>query len=533
MNSVTPFSAKSKIRQKTVTVVKKPAPGTQTSSTPQAPRRTSSSQLGSAGNGVRKPASAPPVNRYQLTPAGRSRTGASQSHTERRSLTVTARVHKRKVTPTTPQWGSSSESDSEQDDGNRPGDAKRQKTNSSEPIALNRTLEPDLKRRIRYQEPAHPGGEAEEKGRLIDGVSVHQDGGQEKKGNKLVHGIQMSRGSWSKKFRSAFPVEKGNTVVRLQYPSLSASEKFEMVTPKEGDDFDPFKDIYDSLEEIINHYLPQDLAEKLSSETNGTVRLLKRAHTKGSSPDFESALNDFNETLKDKVADGTVAKILDDMHALPLSLSRCILAQVYRRVVSPYANDLRVKDKKKEFTYGELLPPFTHTIFQQTGLNSSSVFIDLGSGVGNVVLQSALQTGAESWGIEIMPKPAEFAEDQAEELKRRAKLWNISLGPIHLREGDFRESAEIDAVLPRADVILVNNKVFTADLNNQLLEKFLDLKNGAKVVSLASFGGVGKQGSRNEQSIANLFDEERYESGTNSVSWAGESVEYYIATKVR
>jgi H3 lysine-79-specific histone-lysine N-methyltransferase len=76
------------------------------------------------------------------------------------------------------------------------------------------------------------------------------------------------------------------------------------------------------------------------------------------------------------------------------------------------------------------------------------------------------------------------------------------------------------------------DKVFPQSLNNALLNKFLDLKQGCKVVSLETFGG-GKQGVRNEQSIANLFDEERHESGTNSVSWAGESVEYFIATKVR
>lgn len=45
--------------------------------------------------------------------------------------------------------------------------------------------------------------------------------------------------------------------------------------------------------------------------------------------------------------------------------------------------------------------------------------------------------------------------------------------------------------------------------------------------------GCAEQGVRNEQSIAGLFDEEKYESGTNSVSWAGESVEYFIAEKAR
>jgi H3 lysine-79-specific histone-lysine N-methyltransferase len=81
--------------------------------------------------------------------------------------------------------------------------------------------------------------------------------------------------------------------------------------------------------------------------------------------------------------------------------------------------------------------------------------------------------------------------------------------------------------------VLVNNKVFGETLNNALLQKFLDLKDGCKVVSLESFGGGAKQGVRHEQAIAGLFDEERFESGTGSVSWAGESVEWFVATKAR
>jgi H3 lysine-79-specific histone-lysine N-methyltransferase len=218
------------------------------------------------------------------------------------------------------------------------------------------------------------------------------------------------------------------------------------------------------------------------------------------------------------------------MHAVPPSLVRRVLAQVYQRTVSPNAHLLK-KVKDKATTYGELLPPFVNKVFYQTRLSSSSVFVDLGSGVGNVVLQAALQTGAESWGIEIMSTPCAFAEAQAKELRARARLWNLDLGPIHLLSGDFLASPEIDAVLRRADVVLVNNKVFPQQLNGLLLDKFLDLKEGAKVVSLESFTPGGRQGARNEQNVASLFREERGESGTQSVSWAGESVEYYIATK--
>ena len=392
-------------------------------------------------------------------------------------------------------------------------------------MGFNRCLEPDHKRRIRIDESSAT---------KLENGAADAEGGRQVKEARLIHGVRMSRGDWAKDFKPAFTgSDDGNMVVELQYPSQARPERFETATPHDTTNFNPLDDLYFSIEEIIQHYLPPELGAELSSEADGIVRLLKRAVTKNSPEDFRTTIAKFNQTIKHNLDNGTIAGVLDGIHAIPLSLVKRILAQVYQRTVSPHAHLLRrVKDKKT--TYGELLPGFVHSIFQQTGLNSQHVFVDLGSGVGNVVLQSALQTGAESWGIEIMDTPASFANDQANELRARSRLWNISLGPVTLLHGDFLESPVVDALLRRADIVLVNNKVFPQKLNGALLDKFLDLKEGCKVVSLESFGGgAGKQGVRNENSIANIFDEERYDSGTNSVSWAGESVEYFIATKAR
>jgi len=520
------FTSKPKIRTRTVAVtVKKPTPGSTAPKTPS-----------SAPPSVRKPGAATaPANRYSLTPSSKVRQPAAHTQTQtqtrepaRQSLSVSAaHQRKRKVTPSTPQWASSDESSDDED----VGDRKRQKTSSStEPTNLHRCLEPDLRRRIRCQEP---DARRQENGNANG--SGAGAGGDKKAARevKLIHGIKMSRGGWAKDFKPAFPGQGANLVVELQYPSPSRPERFETVVPYDTSNFNPLDDIYFSMEEIIQHYLPSDLSASLSSDTDGPVRLLKRAVGKNSPQDFEAALSTFNALIRKNLEDDTIARVLDTLHAIPLSLTKRILAQVYQRTVSPYAHLLR-KVKGKETTYGELLPTFAHSIFQQTSLNSASVFVDLGSGVGNVVLQSALQTGAESHGIEIMPTPAKYASLQAAELRARSRLWNIALGPISLHHGDFLESAAMDAALRRADVVLCNNKVFPQQLNGALLDKFLDLKVGARIVSLASFvNGGGKGGIRNEWSIANLFEEERFESGTNSVSWAGESVEYFIATKVR
>ncbi|EDU48664.1 histone-lysine N-methyltransferase [Pyrenophora tritici-repentis] len=530
---------KPKIKTRTVLVKKAPVPAQRPSPQPRTQSR--------PANGARSHSSSgPPSNRFQSTP--RSQTGSREP--TRTSVTV-SRVDTRKRKGTdTPQWASSDES-SDEEDSDHLG-VKRRKTrpasSSTEPMSLNRALEPDLKRRIRIQDPekkdavngtANGDTNGTSNGTPDQMIKLAQENAafRKKKAiagkSTLKHGYEMTKDDGAKAYKPAFPSSDNKFVMELQYPSPSRPEKFEAVARKEVDEeYSPLEDIYFSIEEIIQHYLPPDLSAELSSDALGTVRLLKRAVTKDDPDLFKQELAKFNKLIKDRYSDGTIPRILDDMHAIPLSLVKRITAQSYNRIVSPHAHRLR-KVEGKETTYGELLTPFVHKIFAQTGLNSTHTFVDLGSGVGNVVLQSALQTGAESWGIEKMKLAASLGSQQASELKARSKLWNIALGRIELIEGDFLESPEIDDVLRRADVVLVNNKVFGETLNNLLLQKFLDLKQGCKVVSLESFGGGAKQGVRNEQSIAGLFDEERYESGTNSVSWAGESVEYFIATKAR
>lgn len=539
---------KPKIKQKTVVVKKPTTVSARPSPTPRTPSSSSSLHNRPASAARSLSASGPPANRYQSTP--RSQTASREP--ARKSLSV-SRVDNRKRKGTdTPQWASSDESSDDEHEDHL--GVKRLKTrpasSSIEPMNLNRTLEPDLKRRIRIREwdtngqsHATEGASNVTKPSTNGAVKAaptsrdHNGTNEAKKApaknGRLIHGLDMSRGDGAKDYKPAFPGCEKNVVLELQYPSPIRPEKFEALDPLDvSEGYSPLNDIYFSIEEIIQHYLPPDLSAELSSDAEGTVRLLKRAVSKNSPEDFKLELAKFNTLIKDRLNDGTIPRIIDEMHAIPLSLVKRITAQSYNRIVSPLAHRLR-KVKGKETTYGELLTPFVHKFFAQTGLNSSHVFIDLGSGVGNVVLQAALQTGAESWGIEKMDLAASLGAKQASELRARARLWNITLGQIRLIHGDFLETPEIDEVLPRADVVLVNNKVFGEELNNSLLQKFLDLKIGCKVVSLESFGGGAKQGVRNEQSIAGLFDEERFESGTNSVSWAGESVEYFIATKAR
>lgn len=176
--------------------------------------------------------------------------------------------------------------------------------------------------------------------------------------------------------------------------------------------------------------------------------------------------------------------------------------QAYSRVVAPYSDQLEHHPKhpdevaaaisEKEDAYGELRHNFMSKIIEQTGLGPDSVFVDLGSGVGNCVVQTALQTGSTAYGFELLPVPARCARLQLRESQRRWAMWCLD-GNINdeVHEGDFRYHPEVGRRLAEADVVLVNNEVFPSSLNIELTHLFLDLKDGAIIVSLKPFVNEG------------------------------------------
>lgn len=71
--------------------------------------------------------------------------------------------------------------------------------------------------------------------------------------------------------------------------------------------------------------------------------------------------------------------------------------------------------------YGEVNPILVKEFITKTRIHSRSVFMDLGCGIGNVVLQVAAQTGCEAYGIEINETPCKIAKRQLKEYAARMK----------------------------------------------------------------------------------------------------------------
>jgi H3 lysine-79-specific histone-lysine N-methyltransferase len=308
---------------------------------------------------------------------------------------------------------------------------------------------------------------------------------------------------------------------------------FQLVLPSDKADYNPIEDIVESIAHICEHYFPEKQAAYLIDEITGYPRRFRRASRELSGPQLLTALDDFNAFISKSVEDGTIPDFLRTRHSLPLPLVERILSQVYARTVSPQVSILKQYENGTDDVYGELLPRFVHQIFLDTNLRSDQVFVDLGSGVGNVVLQAALEIGCESWGIERMPNPSGLATKQVAEFVPRCKRWALKPGRATVIQGDFLLSPQVDAVLKRADVVLVNNQAFTPNLNSDLTMKFLDLKDGCKIVSLRSFVPDNWQiRERNLQDSRNIITKNlRKEYFSGSVSWTDQGGNYFVATK--
>lgn len=350
----------------------------------------------------------------------------------------------------------------------------------------------------------------------------------------MIHGSSIASLHKPTKYKRAFPDSLDVLEISLQYPSASQRETYELVVPiGKADDFKTLEDIRATMEIIIQNYVPDQEAAALSNESTGLLRRVKRAVEKLAGNEYVDHIQEWNALMVEWRKNETLSEVIDAWKVVDLALLERILTQTYARTVSPQVNDLRHYQNGTDNVYGELLPRFISTILKKdTNMKSDQIFVDLGSGVGNCVLQAALEVGCESWGCEMMENACKLAELQAKEFAARCRLWGLTCGDIHLERGDFLQNEAIRKILPKADVVLVNNQAFTPALNEALTSLFLDLKEGAKVVSLKSFKPEGhKNEALTAGAIYNILDVVKKEYYSEHVSWTDARGNYYVSTK--
>ncbi|KAI0962913.1 hypothetical protein AcW1_000145 [Taiwanofungus camphoratus] len=270
------------------------------------------------------------------------------------------------------------------------------------------------------------------------------------------------------------------------------------------------------------------------------LRLLRRAINKHDGPLFLKVMTAINAILRslkypqvpmdpfEPSPPNYFRQTTKTWTSIPKEIIMRIIEETYQRAVGPHVSTLNRYEAFSSEVYGELMPSFVSQIIQATGLNADSLLVDLGSGVGNVVLQASLQTGCKSFGVEIMPAPAKIARSQLEQFRMRCRMWGVTMGEVELEEGDMLKSRRVDELVSKADVVLVNNKVFLESLNEALRPKFLDLKEGAIVVSLKPFVSSLRVTERNLDDISSIFQVQEKQYHPGSVSWGNGGGSYFL-----
>ncbi|KAJ1922406.1 Nucleosomal histone H3-Lys79 methylase [Tieghemiomyces parasiticus] len=324
--------------------------------------------------------------------------------------------------------------------------------------------------------------------------------------------------------------------VHLEYPGPGPGEAYVLAVPRSaaGDAYSPVKDLIATVQTIVQHLVPPDTAAAaFGTGSTGLLRRLERASNRRLGPDFVAAIAEFSAELARVKATPAFRAHLREVAARGLSLDLVthLLHQVYSRTVAPHAETLTAYEAFSDQVYGEVNPVLVHDFIRQTGLGPGQVFVDLGCGIGNVVLQVAAEAGCESHGVEVMEQPSRLAATQAREFETRLHAYGLPHGRVAVQRGDFLNTPGLPATLQLADVVLVNNYAFSSTLNQRLLQLFLDLREGTQVISLRSFVPVDYRiNARTAANPESILRVRQLPYHSDAVSWTGNGGHYFIHT---
>uniref|UniRef100_W4VRG6 Histone-lysine N-methyltransferase, H3 lysine-79 specific n=1 Tax=Corethrella appendiculata TaxID=1370023 RepID=W4VRG6_9DIPT len=209
-------------------------------------------------------------------------------------------------------------------------------------------------------------------------------------------------------------------------------------------------------------------------------------------------------------------------------LLRHIVQQVYNQAVSE-PEKLNQYEPFSPEVYGETSFDLICQMIDQVQITCDDVFIDLGSGVGQVVLQMAAATPVKiCFGIEKADVPSKYAESMTATFKLWMNWFGKKYGDYQLIKGDFLADEHREKIMS-STIVFVNNFAFGPNVDHQLKERFADLRDGAKIVSSKSFCPLNfRITDRNLSDIGTIMHVSEMSPLRGSVSWTGKPVSYYL-----
>lgn len=206
---------------------------------------------------------------------------------------------------------------------------------------------------------------------------------------------------------------------------------------------------------------------------------------------FVDMINQYNDILQtSKITTKTMLKNANELYInrkLPKYFCNFICNYVYGRIVIPEAKKLSKYVGFSDKTYGELLPDFLSMVFDKCQLGYNSNFVDLGSGIGNTnYFASLISNVSNTFGCEIMENPSDLCVKYGDYFRKIMKLFGINLHSkfnFSLKRS-FIDNEDVVKNLKQCDVLLLNNFIFSGDINIEATKLINNLPVGAKVIHL-------------------------------------------------
>lgn len=165
----------------------------------------------------------------------------------------------------------------------------------------------------------------------------------------------------------------------------------------------------------------------------------------------------------------------------PKSETKRILNQLYKDVWAftiPKQDDLVIKEAKSSSLYGEITYASIQKLIAYLGLGPDDVFVDLGSGVGKVVMQVVMNSSVKkAIGVELSAARYASAMDVSEKA--------VEQGLIERGRYEWRNEDIVHTDLSEATVIYTCSTAFPAGFMEDLTNKIATHDRGL-VVSLQS-----------------------------------------------
>lgn len=175
-------------------------------------------------------------------------------------------------------------------------------------------------------------------------------------------------------------------------------------------------------------------------------------------------------------------------------------------------------------------------IVSKCNFDAGKVFIDLGSGVGQVVLAvAALARGCElAIGVEKMENPSSFAATLKDTVLAAYQKLGLRHCQVLLERGDFLETDTVLNNLPRTGILFLNNVRFGSGLNWRIMMDLIPLlPDGAFVVCLEWLKGGRKKMNAKTCNDADMLlsDYDEFECASGDLSWTSNTRTVYIYQK--